>query len=571
MDYVSDELVREKYNLWLQDGAIDDETKQELLSIAHNEKEIADRFYCDLTFGTGGLRGVMGAGTNRMNRYTVGKATQGLANFILANSELTSTAVIAHDSRHNSPQFAIDAALVLAANGVKTYLFKSLRPTPQLSFAVRYLKASLGVVITASHNPPEYNGFKAYDASGCQLSPEDANSVIAEITNIQTFGEVKRLSQQEAEQAGLLVWLDDAIDEAYVDAVVNQSIHSTLIKESLGKEVKIVFTPLHGAGHLPVCDVLSKVGFENVYVVEQQKEPDGHFSTVTSPNPEEKEAFTLAIALAKEVDADIIVGTDPDADRMGALVKNSEGSYEVLSGNQSGAIMLHYLLSQKQLNKSLAENGVVIKTIVTSELGTAVAESFGMKVENTLTGFKYIGEKMNQYEVSGEQTFIFGYEESYGYLTGEYARDKDAVVAAMLICEAAAYYRSQNKTLYDILQELYLTHGYYLESQQSRTLKGAEGVQKIAMIMEQFRQSPQTTIASQAVVKAEDYNTGVDGLRPENVLKYILEDGSWFCLRPSGTEPKLKVYFSVKGDSLKHAQQTLAIISNDVMALVDRI
>jgi len=562
-------LATKKYESWLEDSNIDADTKRELLSI--NENEIVDRFYRELTFGTGGLRGVMGAGTNRMNSYTVGKATQGLANWLMANQQSNLSAVIAHDSRHNSPQFALDTALVLAANGIKAYLFHSLRPTPQLSFAVRHLQASLGVVITASHNPPEYNGFKAYDQTGCQLIPEDAEAVIAEISKISSFTAVKKISKEEAEQAGLLVWLDEQVDDAFVDAVVSQSLNRTLIKQSVGETFKIVFTPLHGAGNVPVRRALQEIGFKNVYIVKEQEQPDGEFPTVSSPNPEEKDAFKLAIELAKEVDAHIVVGTDPDADRMGALVRNQDGSYEVLTGNQAGAIMLHYVLSQKQANGSLPSNGTVIKTIVTSELGAVVAKSFGLEVENTLTGFKYIGEKMNKYEKSGEKTFIFGYEESYGYLTGQYARDKDAIVAAMLICEAAAYYSTQNKTLNDVLNELYVQHGYYIESQQSRTLKGVEGVQKIATIMEQFRQSPPTEIAGKKVSSVLDYNQKIEDLRPENVLKYQLEDGSWFCLRPSGTEPKIKIYFSVKGHSLEQAKDTINEVTHAVMTRVDQI
>lgn len=561
------QLAKQTYDEWLTDETIDQVTKDELLSIV-DEKDIVDRFYRELTFGTGGLRGVMGAGTNRINSYTVGKATQGLANWIKTKAVVEPSAVVAHDSRNNSAKYALDTALVLAANGIKTYLFRSLRPTPQLSFSVRYLKASLGVVITASHNPPEYNGYKAYDSTGCQLNPEDADVVIDHISQIQSFSKIKKMSQAEAEAAGLLVWLDEQADDVYVAEVAKQSL------VELGTEsdsFKVVFTPLHGAGYMPITKVLNKIGLKNVHIVKQQEQPDGNFSTVESPNPEEKAAFTLAEKLAREVGAHIVIGTDPDADRMGALVQNSDGDYIVLSGNQAGAIMLQYVLSQKKANNQLAKNGVVIKTIVTSELGAAVAESYGLKVENTLTGFKYIGEKMNQYEATKEQMFVFGYEESYGYLAGEYARDKDAVVAAMLIVEAAAYYRTQNKTLYDVLQDLYKQHGYYLESQHSRTLKGADGVQKIAAIMNNFRLEPPKEMAGVAIEKVLDYNEGLDGLRKENVLKYSLADGSWFCLRPSGTEPKIKVYFSVKGTTAGDAEKRLVQLSADVMTRVDRI
>lgn len=571
MGQLLNEEVKNRYESWLNDSNIDVATKQELQALAGQDGEITDRFYRDLEFGTGGLRGVMGAGTNRLNAYTVGKATQGLANWLLEQKLEAPSAVIAHDSRNNSPQFALDAALVLAANGIRTYLFTSLRPTPQLSFAIRKLQANTGVVVTASHNPPEYNGYKAYGNDGCQLVPEDAEKVISAIAEIKSFNEIKRMDQQAAEAAGLLVWLDEEIDKAYVETVVAQSVNQELLQGELGKNFKVVFTPLHGSGNRPVRDVLAAAGFEQVYVVAEQEQPDGYFSTVKSPNPEEKEAFTLAVELAKRVGADVIVGTDPDADRMGAVVKNNEGEYVVLTGNQSGALMIHYLLSQLQDRNQLPDNGVVIKTIVTSEMGEAVAKHYGASVENTLTGFKYIGEKMTAYEQSGEKTFLFGYEESYGYLTGTYARDKDAIVAAMLICEAAAYYSTQGKTLYDVLQELYEQFGYYLETQQSRTLKGIDGVQQIAAIMNSFREQPPVEIAGVKVTEVFDYSQGIQGLRAENVLKYTLADGSWFCLRPSGTEPKIKVYFAVKGSSAVDAVHKQETISAAVMQRVDSL
>lgn len=571
MTQMSNEQAMIRYESWLQDPNIDEETKRELRALAGHEQEITDRFYRDLEFGTGGLRGVMGAGTNRLNAYTVGKATQGLANWLLAQNLSSPSAVIAHDSRNNSPQFALDAALVLAANGVRTYLFKSLRATPQLSFAVRKLQASTGIVITASHNPPEYNGYKAYGADGCQLVPEDAEQVIAAIAKVASFDEIKRMTQQEAEEQGLLIWLDKSIDDAYVQTVVAQSVNQQLLQGELGDTFKVVFTPLHGSGNWPVRNVLAAAGFKQVYVVAEQEQPDGNFSTVKSPNPEEKEAFTIAIELARKVGADVIIGTDPDADRMGAVVKNNDGDYVVLTGNQSGAIMVHYLLSQLQARGQMPNNGVVIKTIVTSELGEVITKHYGASVENTLTGFKYIGEKMTRYEQTGEKTFLFGYEESYGYLTGTYARDKDAIVASLLICEAAAYYSTQGKTLYDVLQELYKQFGYFLESQQSRTLKGIDGVAQIAAIMTNFRGQPPTEIAGIRVQQVLDYAQGLDGLRAENVLKYMLADGSWFCLRPSGTEPKIKVYFAVKGASAEDAAAKQAAISEAVMQRVDGV
>ncbi|WP_336776633.1 phospho-sugar mutase [Paenibacillus sp. MMO-58] len=563
------EKAIERYQAWLNDALIDEATKEELRGIDGQEKEITDRFYRDLEFGTGGLRGVMGAGTNRLNAYTVGKATQGLANWILSRVEGQPSAVIAHDSRNNSPEFALDSALVLAANGVKTYLFPSLRPTPQLSYAVRALGCSTGIVITASHNPPEYNGYKAYGADGCQLIPEDAEQVIASIGQVTGFDQVKRMSREDAEAQGLLVWLDAEADEQYTDTVVAQSLNKELLQSGLGEKFKVVFTPLHGSGNLPVREVLRKAGFSNVHIVAEQEAPDGYFSTVKSPNPEEREAFTLAMKLAQEINADIIMGTDPDADRMGAVVKNNNGEYVVLTGNQSGALMIEYVLSQLKERGQLPANGVVIKTIVTSEMGADIARSYGAAVENTLTGFKYIGEKMTAYEQTGEHTFLFGYEESYGYLTGDYARDKDAVVASLLICEAAAYYSSQGKTLYDVLLELYAKHGFYLEGLESRTLKGLDGVQQIAGIMNDWRNNPPAEINGVKVEKVLDYLGRLDGLRPENVLKYMLADGSWFCLRPSGTEPKIKVYFAVRGESTEHAAELLGKLRGAVMERVD--
>ncbi|WP_028608263.1 phospho-sugar mutase [Paenibacillus harenae] len=561
-----------KYEAWLNDPLIDAGTKEELRAIAGQEKEITDRFYRDLEFGTGGLRGVMGAGTNRLNAYTVGKATQGLANWLLANAaaDAKPSVVIAHDSRNNSPEFALDAALVLAGNGITTYLFESLRPTPQLSYAVRELKASSGIVITASHNPPEYNGYKAYGADGCQLIPEEAEQVIAAIGLISGFDEVKRIGREAAEAQGLLRWLGEEADRQFIDTIVAQSLNADLLKNGLGDKFSVVFTPLHGTGNMPVREVLKKAGFSKVHIVPEQEQPDGYFSTVKSPNPEEREAFTLAIKLAQQVGADIIVGTDPDADRMGAVVKNNEGEYVVLSGNQSGALMVHYVLSQLKERGSLPDNGVVVKTIVTSELGAEIARSYGVSVEDTLTGFKYIGEKMTQYEQSGERSFLFGYEESYGYLTGTYARDKDAVVASLLICEAAAYYSNQGKTLYDVLLELYAKFGFYLEALESRTLKGLDGVQKIAAIMEDWRRNPPVEVGGISVTDVLDYASGLDGLRPENVLKFTLADGSWFCLRPSGTEPKIKVYFAVKGDSQDASASALHSLKTAVMERVDR-
>ncbi|MDQ1911257.1 phospho-sugar mutase [Paenibacillus sp. GD4] len=561
--------VQEQYELWLQDAAIDENTKAELRAIGDQPKEIEDRFYRDLEFGTGGLRGVIGAGTNRMNAYTIARATQGLAQFLLQTGQTDLAVVIAYDSRNQSPEFALETAKVLAGNGIKAYVFESLRTTPELSFAVRYLKANAGVVITASHNPPEYNGYKVYGADGGQLVPDQAERVIAEIRDIGSFSDVKRLSRADAEAQGLLEWIGDAVDKAYIAEVTAVSRNREIISR-ISDDFHIVYTPLHGAGNLSVRAALAGVGFTQVHVVPEQELPDANFSTVKSPNPEEREAFTLAIAQAKKLNADIIIGTDPDCDRMGAVAKDADGEYFVLTGNQSGALIVDYLLSSLKDRGELPQNGVVIKTIVTSEMGAEVAKHYGVQTLNTLTGFKYIGEKMTQFEKTGEASFLFGYEESYGYLAGTYARDKDAVIASMLIAEAAAYYKSQGKTLYDVLQELYKRHGYFLEKLESRTMKGKDGVEQIQGIMRDWRSTPPTEWNGLKVTKVEDFSQGLYGLPVENVLKYTLEDDSWFCLRPSGTEPKIKVYFAVRGTSAAAAAESIQGLVTTVMARVDQ-
>ncbi|WP_046227662.1 phospho-sugar mutase [Paenibacillus dauci] len=565
------EQAQRNLDQWLNDTTIDAKTKEELQSLDGQVQELEDRFYRDLEFGTGGLRGVIGAGSNRMNSYTVGRATQGLAEYILSVHKGTEkpSVVIAHDSRHFSPEFSLEAALVLAGNGIVTKLFPSLRATPELSFAVRHLNATAGIVITASHNPPEYNGYKVYNASGGQLVPHEAEQVISNIREIASFAEIKRLNREEAESQGMLVWLGSEEDEAFLDTVTSISVNRELLQGEAGKNLNIVYTPLHGTGYRPVREGLQRLGFTNVSIVEQQQEPDGNFSTVKSPNPEEREAFTLAIELGEKVGADILIGTDPDSDRMGAVVKDPSGKYFVLTGNQSGAIMIHYYLSQLQEQGKLPSNGAVVKTIVTSEMGAAIAEHYGATVYNTLTGFKYIGEKMNQFEETGEHTFLFGYEESYGYLAGNYARDKDAVVAALLISEAAAYYKQQGKTLYDVLQELYEQFGYFQESLESRTLKGKDGVAQIQGIMESWRTDSPSDINGVQVAEALDYSKGLNGLPKENVLKFMLADGSWFCLRPSGTEPKIKVYFAVRGDSQADSEARMNTLKQAVMSRVD--
>lgn len=569
-------VIREKLESWLQDPLVDESTKQELRQLENDPKELEDRFYRDLEFGTGGLRGVIGAGSNRMNRYTVSRATQGFAQYILkahaaeGNADnIRPSVVIAHDCRHFSPEFALEAALVLAGNGIVTKLFPSLRPTPQLSFSVRELGATGGIVVTASHNPPEYNGYKVYNATGGQLVPAEAVEVIENIQRVKSFAEVKRLSQEDAEAQGLLVWLGEAEDEAFADIVANTSVNRELMASGAAQDLVVVFTPLHGTGNLPVRRALEIIGFTQVHIVGDQEQPDANFSTVKSPNPEEREAFTLAIELGKMVGADILIGTDPDADRMGAVVKSADGNYEILTGNQSGAILVHYILSQLQSTGKLPDNGAVVKTIVTSEMGAVIARHYGATVFNTLTGFKYIGEKMNEFEQSGEHTYLFGYEESYGYLAGNYARDKDAVVASTLICEAAAFYKQQGKTLIDVLNDLYEQFGYYRESLASRTLKGKDGLAQIGALMEDFRKNPPEQVAGTKVGEVLDYSVGLGGLPKENVLKFLLEDGSWFCLRPSGTEPKIKFYFAVRGTSAEDAKSRIERMQEEVLSRVD--
>jgi phosphoglucomutase len=508
-----------------------------------------------------------------MNLYTVGRASQGFAEYILeahAGQSGAPSVVIAHDCRHFSPEFALEAALVLAGNGIVAKLFPSLRPTPQLSYSVRSQKATGGIVVTASHNPPEYNGYKVYNSTGGQLVPHEAEQVIARIQDIASFAQVKRLSREEAEAKGLLVWLGAAEDEAFAETVANTSVNRELMASGAAKDLVVVFTPLHGTGNLPVRSALAKIGFTQVHIVKEQELPDGDFPTVKSPNPEEREAFTMAIELGKQVGADLLIGTDPDADRMGAVVRTRDGEYEILTGNQSGSLLVHYVLSQLKERGALPTNGAVVKTIVTSEFGAAIARHYGATVFNTLTGFKYIGEKMNEFEASGKFTYLFGYEESYGYLAGNYARDKDAVVASTLICEAAAYYKRQGKTLIDVLEELYGQFGYYREALASRTLKGKDGLAQIGALMEAFRSNSPQEVGGVRVSEVLDYSLGLDGLPKENVLKFLLEDGSWFCLRPSGTEPKIKFYFGVCGTSTEDAKSRLNRIQDDVLARVDK-
>lgn len=555
------------YRFWLNHPQLDEVSRQELKSISGQHDEIEDRFYKDLEFGTGGLRGVIGVGTNRINQYTVARASQGLAQYIINKHDRERhSVVIACDSRHMSQEFALETALVMAANGIKAYVFESLRPTPELSFAVRELSASGGVVITASHNPPEYNGYKVYGTDGGQLVPEAAEQVIDQISKLSIFDHVRRMEREEAEDRGLLQWIGADLDERYIQAVKEASPRYPLDRD-VAAALRVIYTPLHGSGNHPVRAVLQQSGF-HVTVVREQELPDAQFSTVKSPNPEEREAFAMALELAKQDDVDLIIGTDPDCDRMGAIVRHpgSDGSYHILNGNQTGAILTHYVLDGLRDRQNLPTNGVVIKTIVTSELGAKIARHYGMSTMDTLTGFKYIAEKMTEFEQTGMHQFLFGYEESYGYLAGTYCRDKDAVLASLLMAEAAAYYKQQGKTLIDVLEQLYTEHGYFLEHLQSITLQGKQGLEQIQHTMEEWRNHPPRTIGEFVVEAVEDYINGWNGLRPENVLKYKLSDGSWFCLRPSGTEPKLKVYFGVCGVTKEQAEGQISRIVTEVMS-----
>ncbi|MGF7087663.1 phosphoglucomutase [Kroppenstedtia sanguinis] len=553
--------------LWLKDPVIDQETKDELCSIAQDPKEVMDRFHKDLEFGTGGLRGLMGAGSNRINRYTVGKATQGLAQYLL-QLENSPSAVIAYDSRRHSAEFALEAALVLAGNGIRTKLFKEMRPTPELSFAVRYLQTTAGIVITASHNPAPYNGYKVYGREGGQLLPEAAAQVLSWIRQIHSFADIQKMTRKEAEENQWLEWIGDEVDEAYLEAVTSVSVQpegTRPIKQRLG----IVYTPLHGSGNLPVRQVLQRTGFERVYVVKEQEESDPLFSTVETPNPEDPKVLAKAIRLAEQMEADLVIGTDPDADRIGVAISDGKGGYTPLTGNQTGVLIFHYLLSTMKKRGTLPPKGAMVKTVVTGEMGARIAQIYGVEVFNTLTGFKYIGQKIEEFRRSGDYQFIFGYEESCGYLAGTHAREKDAVVTAMLLSEAAAEYQSQGKSLYVVLEELYQTYGYFAEGMQTRTLQGMEGARKIQEIMADWRQNPPQRIAGVPLLGMEDFAQGLYGLPKENMLKFHLPEGAWICLRPSGTEPKIKIYFATIGSSALEASQQLQQLIQGVGRRID--
>ncbi|GHU75508.1 phosphomannomutase [Clostridia bacterium] len=569
---------KEVYEEWLSDSYFDDATKTELKGIADNEKEIEDRFYKALEFGTGGLRGVIGAGTNRMNFYTVGKATQGLANYISKQAGAKEKGVaIAYDSRNFSPEFALRAALVLAGNGIKAYLFESLRPTPELSFAVRHFGATAGIVVTASHNPPEYNGYKVYWDDGGQV-PYPRDEAIIEEVNAVLISDCKALTEADAKAQSLLQIVGKEVDDEFTKNVKAQIVNPKIVEEMKDK-LTIVYTPIHGSGNLPVRRVLAEAGFKNVHVVPEQELPDGNFTTVGYPNPENANVFVLAQKLAAEVGADVILGTDPDCDRVGVVAKNSAGEYVILTGNMTGLLIAEYILSQKKAAGTLPANGAIISTIVSTGITKEIAQNYGVAYFDVLTGFKYIGEKIKEFEQNNSHTYLFGFEESYGCLAGTYARDKDAVVASLLVCELAAYYKSLGKSLYDGLIEVYEKYGYYKESIESITLKGIDGIAQIKQIMANVRENPPKEVGGVKIKFFRDYKERVTTnletgakeditLPVSDVLYFEGEGGAWFCVRPSGTEPKIKIYFGVKGNNLDDANAKLKSFSEAVVGLI---
>ena len=567
------------YEEWLENPYFDDETKKELKAISQDENEIKERFYTELAFGTAGLRGIIGAGTNRMNIYTVRKTTQGLANYIAKVNGQARGVAIAYDSRRMSPEFANEAALCLNANGIKAYVFESLRPTPELSYAVRKLNCIAGINITASHNPPEYNGYKVYWEDGAQITPPHDGGIMAEVKAVTDFNSVKTMELSKAKEEGLYVTIGADVDDPYIAELKKQVIHGDIIRQ-VQKDIKIVYSPLHGTGNIPARRVLRELGFENVYVVKEQELPDGEFPTVSYPNPEAAEAFELGLKLAKEVDADLILATDPDADRLGVYVKDSRrGEYITLTGNMSGCLLADYEIGQRKAKEGkLPEDGALIKTIVTTNMADAIAKYYGVKLIEVLTGFKYIGQQILGFETSGKGTYLFGFEESYGCLIGTHARDKDAIVATMALCEAAAFYKSQGKTLWDAMIDMYERYGYYKDDIKSLTKKGIEGLQEIQNIMENLRNNPPTEIGGYKVTKFRDYKKDVikdmqtgeetkTGLPNSNVLYFELTDDAWVCVRPSGTEPKVKFYYGVKGTSLEDANEKSAKLGEAVLAL----
>ena len=560
----------EIYNQWLESDYFDAETKQELENIKGNEKEIEDRFYTDLEFGTAGLRGIIAAGTNRINIYTVRRATFGLANYIMKNTteeEKNRGVVIAHDNRNMSREFCLEAANTLAACGIKAYIFDSLRTTPELSFAVRKLHTIAGIVITASHNPPEYNGYKVYWEDGAQVMPEIASAITDEVNAIKDYSTIPTIKE---DQKDLVVMLGEEQDTAFIEAVKTQVIKTELVKK-VGQEFKIVYTPLCGTGNVPVTRALSEVGFKNVLVVPEEQNPDPNFAGIEYPNPEKHKALTRGIALAKAEGADLVIATDPDCDRVGVAVKTTTGEYALLTGNQIGAMLTNYIIESSKEENKLDPKATLVKTIVTSEFGADIARANNLDVINVLTGFKFIGQKIKSFEESGDKTYLFGYEESYGYLVGTHARDKDGVVASLLISEMAAYYYDKGMSLYEGLQELYKKYGYFREKTISLTLKGIEGLAKIKEIITYFRENDIKEFNNTKVVDLKDYQKGIDGLPKANVLKYFLEDGSWIAVRPSGTEPKLKFYVAVKGEDEAKCLDKIANIEADINKIIDQV
>ena len=570
MDY------KKTYEAWLSNPYFDADTKKELESIAGDENEIKERFYADLEFGTAGLRGIIGAGTNRMNVYTVRKATQGLANYIIKQNGQKKGVAIAFDSRRMSPEFADESALCLAANGIKAYVFESLRPTPELSYAVRKLGCTAGINITASHNPPEYNGYKVYWEDGAQVTPPHDTSIMAEVAKVTSFDQVKTMDKAAAIEAGLYNVISDEVEEGYFGELRKLSIHPEIIK-AMAKDIKIVYTPLHGTGLGPVKRVLHDLGFENVYIEPQQAVADGHFPTAPYPNPENPDAWELALKLAKEKDADLVLATDPDADRLGVYCKDTRsGEYVTFTGNMSAMLIAEYILGQKRANNTMPENPVLVESIVSTDMAKAIAKAYDVELVEVLTGFKYIGEQMLKYEKSGEKNYVFGFEESYGCLPGTYARDKDAPAAVCMLCEVAAFYKSQGKTLWDGMIDMYEKYGYYREGIATMTLKGIDGAAQIQQIMDRARQSTPAKLGAFDVLAVRDYKadtrkdlkTGevtATGLPSSNVLYYELSDNAWCCVRPSGTEPKIKFYVGVKGDTLDGADQMLEELKAEVL------
>lgn len=569
------------YEEWLNNPYFDEGTKEELRKIKDDENEIKERFYKNLEFGTAGLRGIIGAGTNRLNIYTIRKATQGLANYIL-KQEGAKRVVIAYDSRHMSPEFAKEAALCLAANEIKAFVFESLRPTPELSFAVRELGCMAGINITASHNPSDYNGYKVYWSDGAQITPPHDSGIMTEVNNIIDYSTMKTTTEEEAKKADLYEVIGDEIDTKYIETIKKYVIHGEAIKEA-GDQIKIVYSPLHGTGNMPVRRVLKELGFTKVYVVKEQELPDGNFPTVPYPNPEAKEAFELGLKLAKEIDADIVLATDPDADRLGVYVKDTKsGEYKVLNGNVSGAFLAEYEIGQRKATQGLPADGYLVRTIVTTKMSDAIAKYYGLDFYEVLTGFKYIGQKILESEKAGKGHYLFGFEESYGCLIGDYARDKDAVSATMALCEAAAYYHTKGMTIYDAIIEMNERYGYYIEDTHAVTLSGIEGLEKISNIMESLRKEPPISFGALEVLKVRDYQnevitnlktkeTSKTELPKSNVLYYELENNAWVCVRPSGTEPKIKFYFGIMEKGQKEAQNSAEVMEKEIKKLLGKL